>query len=53
MGNTQIIYPLDIPIEVQLTPSQIATIKGINTISTSGTIKATYEETVKHYLDKQ
>ena len=53
MGNTQIVYPLDVPIEVQLTPSQIATIKGINTIITDGNISVTYEESVKHYLDKQ
>lgn len=51
--NVECVYPLKTPIEVQLTPSQIATIKGINTISTEGTIKCTYEESVKHYLDKQ
>ena len=50
---TEVIYELAEPIEVQLTPSQIATIKGINTISTDGPIKATYEESIKHYLDKQ
>lgn len=49
----EIIYEVDTPIEVQLTASQIATIKGINTISSDGTIKCTYEESVKHYLDKQ
>lgn len=49
----EIVYEVDTPIEVQLTPSQIATIKGINTISSDGTIKCTYEESIKHYLDKQ
>ena len=48
-----VIYELSTPIEVQLTPSQIATIKGINTIITDGNISVTYEESVKHYLDKQ
>lgn len=49
----QICYKLLAPIEVQLTPLQIATIKGINTIITDGNISVTYEESVKHYLDKQ
>ena len=53
LNPVEVIYKLTTPIEVQLTPSQIATIKGINNISTEGAIKATYEETVKHYLDKQ
>ena len=51
--GSEVVYPLTAPIEVQLTPSQIATIKGINTIITDGPIKATYEESIKHYLDKQ
>lgn len=49
----QISYKLLTPIVVQLTPSQIATIKGINTIITDGNISVTYEESVKHYIDKQ
>lgn len=52
-NNISIIYELNTPIEVQLTPSQIATIKGIVTIITDGNIRVTYEESVKHYLDKQ
>lgn len=54
MGNTQIVYPLDVPIEVQLTASQIATIKGDNTISTdsNGDIEVTFKESIKNYLDK-
>lgn len=53
MGSYKIVYPLEVPQIILLTPSQIATIKGINTISSDGTIKCTYEESVKHYLDKQ
>lgn len=55
MGNIKIVYPLEIPEIVNLTPSQIATIKGINTISTdtNGNVEVTYKESVKHYLDKQ
>lgn len=41
------------PLEIALTPSQIATIKGDNTIVTDGDMKVTYEESIKHYLDKQ
>lgn len=52
-NGTQIYAELNTPLETAITPSQIATIKGINTISTDGTIKATYEESIKHYLDKQ
>lgn len=52
-NNVQVVSKLLIPIEVQLTPSQIATIKGINTIITDGNISVTYEESVKHYMDKQ
>ena len=52
-NNLQFKYELETPIEVQLTTSQIATIKGINTILSDDTIKCTYEESVKHYLDKQ
>ena len=55
MGNTQIVYPLETPIVVQLTASQIATIKGDNTISTdsNGNIEVTFKESIKNYLDKQ
>lgn len=53
LGDYYISYELATPITVTLTPSQIATIKGINTIITDGNISVTYEESVKHYLDKQ
>ena len=53
LGDYYISYELATPTSVTLTPSQIATIKGINTIITDGNISATYEESVKHYLDKQ
>lgn len=51
----QIVYKLLAPIEVQLTASQIAAIKGVNTITsdTNGDIEVTYKESIKHYLDKQ
>ena len=51
----QISYKLLAPIEVQLTASQIAAIKGVNTITsdTNGDIEVTYKESIKHYLDKQ
>lgn len=50
----EIIYELETPTEIVLTPSQIATIKGLNTISTdtNGEITVTYKESIKHYLDK-
>ena len=49
-----VIYELNTPITVSLTPEQIATIKGLNTISTdtNGEITVTYKESIKHYLDK-
>lgn len=53
LNPLDVIYELNTPIEVQLTPSQIATIKGINTVITDGNISVTYEESVKYYLDKQ
>lgn len=51
----EVLYELAVPQTITLTPSQVATIKGINTIitDTNGNIKATYKESVKHYLDKQ
>lgn len=50
-----VIYELAVPQVINLTPVQIATIKGINTISTdtNGNVEVTYKESVKHYLDKQ
>ena len=53
LGDYYISYELATPTTVTLTPSQIATIKGINTIITDGNINVTYEESVKHYIDKQ
>ena len=52
--TVEMLVPYLTPIEVQLTPSQIATIKGLNTISTdtNGEITVTYKESIKHYLDK-
>lgn len=49
-----IAYNLKTPITVSLTPEQITTIKGLNTISTdtNGEITVTYKESIKHYLDK-
>lgn len=52
-NNVYVLYELESPLEVTLTPSQISTIIGDNTIVTDGDIKATYEESIKHYLDKQ
>lgn len=49
----EISYEIETPVEIALSPMQIATIKGHNTIVTDGDIKATYEESIKHYLDKQ
>ena len=48
-------YELATPVIVSLTPQQIATIKGVNTITTdtNGEIVVTYKESIKHYLDKQ
>lgn len=51
--TVEMLVPYATPIEITLTPSQIATIIGDNTIVTDGDIKATYEESIKHYLDKQ
>lgn len=50
----EFMYELATPLEVSLTPEQIATIKGLNTISTdtNGEITVTYKESIKHYLDK-
>lgn len=50
----EVIYELATPITVSLTPEQITTIKGLNTISTNtnGEITVTYKESIKHYLDK-
>ena len=52
-SGTQIYAELNTPAETTITPSQIPTIIGDNTIVTDGDIKATYEESIKHYLDKQ
>lgn len=54
-GNVMVVYPLETPAEVQLTASQIAAVKGVNTITsdTNGNIEVTYKESIKHYLDKQ
>ena len=54
MGNYRIVYPLEVPIVITLTPEQITTIKGLNTISTdtNGEITVTYKESIKYYLDK-
>lgn len=51
----EVIYELATPIEVDLTPEVISTIKGDNTITTdtNGDITVTYKESIKHYLDKQ
>lgn len=50
-----VIYELATPLEVQLTPEQITTLKGLNTISTdtNGEINVTYKESIKNYLDKR
>lgn len=50
-----IAYILSTPIEIQLTPAQIAAIEGINVITseTNGDIEVIYTESIKHYLDKQ
>ena len=55
MTGSKIVYRLATPIEVQLTASQIAAIKGVNTITsdTNGNIEVTFKESIKHYLDKQ
>lgn len=55
IAGKYILTPLENPIIISFTPEQIATIKGINTITTdtNGNISVTYEESVKHYLDKQ
>lgn len=53
-NNVQVVSKLATPITVSLTPEQITTIKGLNTISTdtNGEITVTYKESIKHYLDK-
>ena len=53
-NNVQVVSKLVTPLEVSLTPEQITTIKGLNTISTdtNGEITVTYKESIKHYLDK-
>jgi hypothetical protein len=54
-GNIEFTVTLKTPIVINLTPEQIATIKGDNTITTdtNGDITVTYKESIKHYLDKQ
>lgn len=51
----EIAYTLRTPIIISLTPEQISTIKGINTITTdtNGNVEVTYKESVKHLLDKE
>lgn len=53
-NNLEIEYKLATPITISLTPSQLSTISGINTLSidTNGNVSVTYKESVKHYLDK-
>ena len=55
LTGKKITYELATPIEIDLTPEIIATIKGVNTITTdtNGEITVTYKESIKHYLDKQ
>lgn len=55
LNPVDVIYELATPIEVTLTPTEIATIKGLNTISTdtNGEINVTYKESIKNYLDKR
>lgn len=55
LNPVEVVYELAVPQVITLTPVQIATIKGINTISTdtNGNVEVTYKESVKHYLDKQ
>ena len=53
-NNISVLYGIE-PVVISLTPQQIATIKGVNTITTdtNGEIVVTYKESIKHYLDKQ
>lgn len=55
MTGRKIVYRLNTPLTMQLTPQQIAAIKGDNTISTdtNGNIEVTFKESIKNYLDKQ
>ena len=55
LGAYYIIYPLNTPVVVNLTPTAISSIIGDNVIAadTNGNIEVTYKESVKLYLDKQ
>ena len=54
-NDVYVLFDLATPVEVTLTPSQLTTVKGVNTIisDTNGDIEVTYKESIKHYLDKQ
>lgn len=54
-NDVYVLFDLATPIEVNLTPSQLTTVEGVNTIisDTNGDIEVTYKESIKHYLDKQ
>lgn len=49
----QIIYPLAIPQTYQLTPQQISTLLGNNTVFVDcGSVSVTYQASIKGYIDK-
>lgn len=52
-NNLQVVYPLATPIEIALTPTEITTLLGNNTIfmDADGTVKADYPVDTKLYID--
>ena len=53
MDGVQLVYPLETPISIQLTPQQIDALKGYNNIwSDAGAVAVTYRADTKGYIDK-
>lgn len=51
-NTVEVVYPLATPQTVQLTPTQVKTLLGYNSISSSGTVDVIYHADTKLYVDK-
>lgn len=53
LGNTKVVYPLETPVSIQLTPEEITAKAGVNNVfgDTDGNTTVEYRESVQKYVD--
>ena len=55
LPNLEVVYPLATPIDIDLTPTQINALVGVNNVynDTNGDTEVKYKEGIQHYIDKK